>query len=174
LFHWSLAIAFAIAYASAEEWEGLHVNAGYVIGGLIVFRVLWGFVGTRHARFGDFVRPPADVRRYLGEALRLKAPRYLGHNPAGGAMVVALLVFLTLTVVSGIALHGAEDFAGPLAGLLRGELAVDLVEEVHELAANVTVFLVVLHVAGVLFASLEHGENLIRAMITGRKREGLS
>jgi cytochrome b len=173
LFHWSLAAMFVLAYVSGEEWEKVHVIAGYMIGVLIVFRVLWGFIGTRHARFSDFVRSPATVREYLGQMLRFRAPRYVGHNPAGGAMVIALLTALAITVITGIALHGAQDFAGPLAGVLRGELASDLLEGSHELAANLSVFLILLHVAGVLFSSLEHGENLIRAMITGRKKEEL-
>ena len=86
-------------------------------------------------------------------------------------MVLALLASLTLTVVSGIALYGATDFAGPLAGFLRGELAADLLEGVHELGANLTLLLVLLHLGGVFFSSLEHGENLVKSMITGRKKE---
>lgn len=174
LFHWSLATLFVLAYVSGEEWEGVHVFAGYVIGVLIVFRVLWGFIGTRHARFTDFVRSPATVREYLRQMLHFRTPRYVGHNPAGGAMVIALLTALAITVITGIALHGAQDFAGPLAGVLRGEFATDLLEGLHELAANLSVFLIVLHVAGVIFSSFEHGENLIRAMITGRKKEELA
>lgn len=170
VFHWTLAGAFVVAYASAEEWEWLHVNAGYLIAALLVLRLLWGFVGTRHARFTDFVRSPRTVWAYLRDALRLRAPRYLGHNPAGGAMVLALMIALAATVGSGLVLYAAEDFAGPLAGWIRGAWAADLAEGLHEVAANLTVLLVVLHVAGVLFASLEHGENLVRSMIDGRKR----
>lgn len=170
LFHWSLVAAFGAAYLSGDEWMSLHVNAGYLIGVLLVFRILWGYVGPCHARFRDFVRPPAEVIAYLRQAARLSAPRHLGHNPAGGAMILALLVSLALTVLSGILLYGTTDFAGPLAGLFRGEVAADLLEGVHEIAANVTVILVVLHLAGVLFASFEHGENLAKAMVTGRKR----
>ena len=89
-------------------------------------------------------------------------------------MVLALMVSLSLTVVSGIALYGTADFAGPLAGVLRGALAADLLEELHELGANLTLVLVVLHLGGVLFSSLEHGENLVKSMITGRKKETLA
>jgi len=171
LFHWSLAASFFAAYLTEDEWMGVHVNAGYLIGTLILFRVIWGFVGPSHARFTDFVRSPRAVSAYLTDAVRHRAPRYVGHNPAGGAMVVALLICLSLTVVTGMALYGATDFAGPLSGLFRGEQAADVLEEVHEVAANLTLFLVVLHLGGVLFSSLEHGENLVRSMIDGRKKE---
>lgn len=171
LFHWSLAAAFLVAYVTEDDWEMLHVNAGYLVGILLVLRMLWGFIGPRHARFSDFVRTPRDVIAYVADAVRFRAPRYIGHNPAGGAMVVALMSSLAITAVSGIALYGTTDFAGPLAGMLRGELAADVLEGLHELGANLTLFLVVLHLGGVLFSSLEHGENLIKSMITGRKKE---
>jgi cytochrome b len=170
VFHWTLAGSFLVAYFTEDELMALHVNAGYLIGALILFRLIWGFAGPAHARFRDFVRGPSAVRDYLRQAVRFDAPRHLGHNPAGGAMVLALLITLTVTVLSGIALYGATDFAGPLAGLFRGELAADLLEETHEVAANLTLLLVVLHLVGVLFSSLEHGENLVKAMITGRKK----
>jgi len=171
LFHWSLAGAFLVAYVTEGDWEMLHVNAGYLIGTLIALRLLWGFVGTPYARFSDFVRRPGEVMVYAGDAARRRAPRYIGHNPAGGAMVVALLISLTLTVATGIALYGATDFAGPLAGVWRGEFAADVLEEVHEVGANLTLLLVVMHLGGVLFSSLEHGENLVKSMINGRKKE---
>ncbi|MEA3273785.1 MAG: cytochrome b/b6 domain-containing protein [Pseudomonadota bacterium] len=171
LFHWSLAATFAVTYLTEDDWELLHVNAGYLMGALLVFRVLWGFVGPYHARFAHFVRPPSEVMSYLWTAVRFQAPRHIGHNPAGGAMILALLISLAITVVSGIALYGSTDFAGPLAGVLRGEMAADILEGVHETGANLTLLLVVLHLGGVLFASLEHGENLIKAMFTGRKKE---
>ncbi len=171
LFHWTLVAAFAAAYLSEDEWMSLHINAGYLIGALLIFRIFWGFVGPRHARFRDFVHSPSAVLAYLRQALRLSAPRHLGHNPAGGAMILALLISLVVTVVSGLLLYGTTDFAGPLAGLFRGEVAADFLEDIHEIAANLTVVLVVLHLAGVLFASFEHGENLAKAMVTGRKRE---
>jgi cytochrome b len=171
VFHWSLATAFAVSYLTEDELQTVHIYAGYLVGVLIAFRLLWGFVGPRHARFSDFVRTPSAVLAYLKAAVRMRAPRFLGHNPAGGTMVVALLITLAVTVVSGMALYGTTDFAGPLAGLFRGDAAADVLKEVHELAANLTLGLVVLHLAGVFFASLEHRENLVKAMITGRKEE---
>jgi cytochrome b len=172
LFHWSLAGAFATAFVLEDDWLGVHVWAGYVALGLIAVRLVWGFVGTRHARFADFVRGPRAVAAYVGDALRMRARRHLGHNPAGAAMVVALLVLVCATGLSGMALFGAQELSGPLAPLLGGlgpEWGGTL-EELHEILANTTLALVVLHVAGVLFSSLSHRENLVRSMLTGRKR----
>jgi cytochrome b len=173
LFHWSLVVAFALAYATAEdEWIDVHVIAGYVVLGLVVFRILWGVIGPKHARFGDFVRSPAAVLGYLRELLRLRAPRYLGHNPAGGMIVVMFLVMLLVITLTGMAYYGVEDSAGPLAGLIT--LSPDTahwLEEVHEFAANFTVALVALHVCGVVVDSFLHHDNLVKAMVTGKKRE---
>lgn len=170
-FHWTLVPAFVIAYLSGEEILDLHVLAGYLIGGLVGFRVLWGFVGTRHARFSDFVRSPATVRDYLRSLISGRPQHYLGHNPAGGAMVVLLLILLALTTLSGLAFYGAKELAGPLAFLSAYPLfASHGFKELHEVCANLTLTLVAVHVAGVLVSSLLHRENLVRAMITGRKR----
>ena len=172
LFHWLLVAGFFIAYLSGDEWLTVHVWAGYLVAGLILFRLLWGFVGPRHARFSDFVVAPAQVRAYLTDMLKGRERRYLGHNPAGGLMIVALLLGLAAISLTGLALYGVEDQAGPLAGLMAGsgEFTEDVLEELHEFFANLTLLLVAIHVAGVVWESLRHGENLVRAMITGRKR----
>lgn len=168
VFHWSLAAGFFTAYLTADEWRKLHVYAGYLIAGLVAFRVVWGLVGSRHARFSDFVAGPRAVGRYLQQLLQGRSPRYLGHNPAGGAMVVALLVFLAGTAFTGMVLY-ACDGHGPLAGTFLSHFREHTVEEVHEFFANTTLFLVFFHVAGVIVSSLLHHENLVRAMVTGRK-----
>ncbi|MCW8830615.1 MAG: cytochrome b/b6 domain-containing protein [Gammaproteobacteria bacterium] len=172
VFHWTLASAFFIAYLTEDDWMNVHAYAGYTIGALIMFRLLWGFVGTRHARFSDFVRPPREVVSYLKDMATFHPKRYLGHNPAGGAMVVALLVSLSLTVLTGMSVYGAEESAGPLAELFANapELVADMFEELHEFFANFTLFLVVFHVIGVVLAGLQHGENLVRSMINGLKK----
>jgi cytochrome b len=157
LFHWSLVTAFATAWLS-ETGETLHNTAGYVVLGLVAIRLLWGFVGGRHARFAAFVRSPAEIMRYLRQLAQGKAARHLGHNPAGGAMIVALLAMVALTAGSGW-LSITDRFWG-----------VAWVEELHETAADLTLALVGLHVLGVLVSSLLHRENLVLAMITGRKR----
>jgi cytochrome b len=185
LFHWTLVIAFTLAYFTQEgpfedlldqmdeTWlQAIHVWAGYTIAGLLLFRLFWGFVGPHHARFSDFVRGPREILRYVKDVLTLRAPRHLGHNPAGGAMIVALLLSLTITVVAGLMLYGADKGLGPLAGLLldSSEAAIHSIKEVHEFFANFTLLLVVGHLVGVIWESLLHRENLAHAMITGRKR----
>lgn len=158
VFHWSLAGLFLLAYATADEIENVHLVAGYAIAGLVVLRVAWGFLGPPHARFASFVRSPRAVVSYLRDVALMRAPRHLGHNPAGGAMVVALLLMLAGTAVTGH-LMTTDAYWGSEA-----------LEDVHEVLANLTVGLVVAHVLGVLVASFEHRENLVAAMFTGRKR----
>ena len=173
VFHWTLVIGFFTAYFTEGEDETLflHTWAGYIVAGLVLVRLLWGFIGTRHARFRDFVFRPAVIKAYLFDVLRLKPKRYLGHNPAGGLMIVLLLISLSCTVFFGMGLYAVDENAGPLAGWLGGlgESWEDVFKEVHEFFANFTLFLVVVHVAGVLVESLLHRENLVRAMFTGRK-----
>lgn len=159
LFHWLLVAAFAVAWLSAEEWQNVHELAGYTVMGLIVFRLLWGLVGSRYARFRQFVRPPATTIAYIKDLRRGRERRHLGHNPAGAAMIIALLGGLALLTTSGW-----------LSTLELGH-AVDWLEEIHELMANLLLTLVVLHVGGVLLASYRHRENLTRAMVNGKKRK---
>ena len=172
LFHWSLAAGFTIAFVTEDDLLALHVWAGYLILGLILIRVLWGLVGARHARWSDFVKEPAEIYTYLKAAIQFRAARYLGHNPAGGAMVVALMLSLTVTGLTGLAVYGAQELSGPMAPLFSGlsEGWAHALEDIHEVLANLTLLLVLLHLAGVALASLQHRENLVRAMITGRKR----
>ena len=170
LFHWLLVAAFFTAYLVEDELLGVHAWAGYLVFSLVVLRIAWGFVGSRHARFADFVRRPTATIGYLKSTLAGKARRYLGHNPAGGAMVIALIGSLLTTTVLGMLLLGSDP-GNALYGLVSA-LGPDkeALEETHEFFANFTLALVGLHVAGVLFSSLSHRENLVRAMITGRKR----
>ena len=171
-FHWILVIAFFTAYITEDDFLSVHVFAGYTVLGLIAFRLLWGIVGTRNARFTSFVTRPRVAWQYLKDTLRFRARRYLGHNPAGGAMIVLLLISLLLTTFTGLAIYGASEIAGPFAGWLGNisESSEHTIKEIHELFANFTVVLVVIHVGGVLFESLIHRENLVRAMINGYKQ----
>lgn len=185
-FHWLLAALFVVAYVSEGEPIWLHSWAGYAIAVLLVLRFVWGFVGPGHARFADFVYRPKTTLGYLFALPTGKAKRYLGHSPAGGAMVVALLMALAGATGTGLALHAVRNNAGPLAGLIVAAPATVAapsdsgrdrprkpgrqLKEIHEVLANITLVLVFLHLAGVAAASLAHRENLIRAMIDGRKR----
>ena len=171
VFHWTLVVAFTIAYLTEDDLLALHVWAGYTVLGLVVFRILWGFVGPRYARFSSFVTSPGTALAYARDVLRGTARRFLGHNPAGGLMIMILLVLLLLTSLTGLAVYGAEEHAGPLAGFMAGrEHWEDFLEETHEVLSNLTVLLVFVHIAGVLVESVVHRENLVRAMIDGRKR----
>jgi cytochrome b len=160
VFHWSTAGLFVLAYVTGDRVEWLHLVAGYSIAALVGARILWGLVGSRHARFTDFVRGPRAVRTYVAQMLQFRAPRHLGHNPAGGAMVIALLAMLSAIAATGH-LMTTDAFWGSEA-----------MEEAHEFLVHATLVLIGLHVLGVLFASLEHGENLVKSMITGRKKIG--
>ena len=171
IFHWSLVIAFIVAYVTEEDVLSVHTLAGYIVFGLIILRIIWGFIGTPHARFADFSYSPSSIRAFLTDTLYLRAKRYLGHNPAGGAMIFLLLVSLLMTVFSGVAVYGAEN-SGPLAVLLggSGEFMKEALEEVHEFFANFTLLLVFIHVAGVMLESMIHRENLAASMVHGYKR----
>lgn len=158
VFHWSLVGLVAFAMLTGEEWTKAHIVAGYAILALVAARTLWGFVGAKHARFSDFVRGPNTIRAYLSDLLRFKAPRYIGHNPLGGLMIVALLFALTATGVTGYLLSGEAHGAN------------EWLEELHGALAYGALLLIALHILGVVYASVTEGENLVRAMITGRKR----
>ncbi len=171
LFHWLLVAAFTIAWLTEDDFMTLHSYAGYLIAGLLLFRVLWGLVGPRYARFTDFVKPPAKVIAHLKDLAGFRTKRYIGHNPAGGAMIVILLLMLVATTLSGMLTYGSVG-SGPLVGLFtnHNSFGSELLEELHEFFANFTLLLVVVHLLGVAFESLLHNENLVRAMLTGIKR----
>lgn len=157
-FHWLLVACFAGAWLSAdsEHWRLLHVTLGYAMAGLVAFRVLWGLVGTRHARFASFVRGPAAAWRYLRSLAGPRPEHHTGHNPAGALAIVALLLLIAVTAASGWATYS--------------ELGGEWLEELHEAAANTLLMVVIVHLIGVVVGSLVHRENLVRAMVTGRKR----
>jgi len=157
LFHWLMVLSFTGAYltAESERWRLLHVSLGYTLAGLVAFRVLWGLIGSRHARFSSFVRGPAAVARYLRSLASGRPEHHAGHNPAGALAVLALLGLGALLTASGWATYN--------------ELGGDWLEEAHEAIANTMLALVGLHIAAVIVSSRLHRENLVAAMISGRK-----
>lgn len=156
-FHWSLVAAMASEFIF-EAGTSAHNAVGYFILGLIGFRLAWGIIGSSHARFASFVKTPAVTLRYLSDVMRGRPARFVGHNPAGAAMVVALLLMVTATAGSGWAMT---------TDALWGS---DWIEKLHEGLANATLALIGLHVLGVILASWQHRENLVKAMVTGRKK----
>lgn len=169
--HWTLVIAFFTAYFTEDNFMTTHVWAGYVIGAVVCFRLIWGFTGSEYARFKNFVQSPSATLTYLSDLVHRRSKRYLGHNPAGAAMIVVLLIFLAGSVFSGVVLYGIEEGAGPLATWVNESAErEELWEEIHEIFANLTLLLVGLHIAGMLFSSYVYRENLVKAMMTGRKR----
>ena len=169
IFHWSLVMFFFLAYITEDDWLRVHVIAGYCVALLIGSRIIWGFVGSRYARFSQFIKSPATVLDYLKQMLKFNVPHYMGHNPAAAVMIIGLLLSITVISFSGIVIIAAEN-QGPLAGTPFALINANWMEDIHELFANFTLLLIFLHIAGVLVSSLLEGENLVRAMITGRKK----
>ncbi len=157
VFHWLLALSFAGAFltAESERYRDVHVALGYTMLGLIAFRLLWAFAGSRYARLSSFAFGPRAVIAYLSSFATGRPAHYVGHNPAGSWAIYATVVLALVTGASGYAVYVAGD--GSLAGSL------------HEAAANAMLALVIVHIAGVAVSSLLHRENLVRAMITGYK-----
>jgi cytochrome b len=114
--HWVTVLAFFTAYFTEDEFLTLHVWAGYVAAAVVCVRLVWGFVGTRHARFTDFVRPPKAALGYIRDLLSKQPKRYIGHNPAGGVMIIMLLIGILGTVYSGLVLYAVEENEGPFSG----------------------------------------------------------
>ncbi len=194
IFHWGLVVAFAVAWFSAEEMEAVQEVAGYVVAGLVAFRLVRGFVGSHYARFSQFLRAPSTILEYLGDMVRGRERRYVGHNPAGAVMIVAFIVALSGTAYTGWLLeessrtamlpempqvvdsavadeHGEKREEAEYGAADSGEAeSGEQVEELHETFANLTILLVAVHIAGVVLASFRHHENLTLAMITGNKR----
>jgi len=192
VFHWALFAAFVIAYLTSGYETIVHIYSGYLIAGLVVFRLVWGLLGTQYARFNNFIYSPAVVFAYISRVItRQPTRRYVGHNPAGGWMVLALLLCLATVSVSGLKLYALVENSGPFAaidfepGLVgvahtdvdeiyqwseEAEEAEELWEEIHESSTNLALLLIILHIGGVIISSKMHGENLVRAMLTGMKK----
>lgn len=157
VFHWLMVISFVGAYitSESERWRLVHVTLGYTLGGLLVFRLLWGLVGTRYARFSSFVRGPLPVLRYVKSVLRGQPEHHIGHNPAGAVAIVLMMALGLVQLATGWATYN--------------EVGGEWLAELHEGAANTMVAVIAVHLLGVVSASVQHKENLARAMVTGRK-----
>jgi len=173
LFHWALVAGFAAAYLSAEFHFGfLHVWIGYFLIALLLARVVWGFAGNRHARFVSFIFTPQETFTYLRSLFRGHPRHYFGHNPAGALMVFAMLALLMLIFLSGLVTLAVIDFEGPLLflGGYLDDSASYAVRHLHAWLVDIALVLIPLHLLGVAAGSIQHKENLVRAMITGRKK----
>lgn len=157
VFHWLMVLSFAGAYltAESERWRLIHVTLGYTMGGLVAFRIVWGLIGTRYARFSSFVRGFATVKRYIVSLLDGMPEHHVGHNPVGAVAIVLLLLSSLVIVATGWAAYN--------------EVSGNLVEKLHDVSANFMLYIVIIHVAGVVVSSWLHHENLIRSMVTGKK-----
>jgi cytochrome b len=156
--HWALVASVAASWLTREGWGRPHEWIGYSALAIVAMRVAWGFTGPRYARFTAFVRSPTDVLRYAAAAVHGRAPRYIGHNPLGAWMIVALVLDVALVALSGW-LYTTDAFWG-----------VEWVARTHDALAKSLLVLIALHVLGVVATSLAHRENLAASMLHGRKR----
>lgn len=158
IFHWSLVACFAGAWLTSDDAEALHHWLGYIALGLIAFRLLWGFIGSYHARFANFVPRPGTLAAYVLLVARRREPRYLGHNPAAAMMILFLIAMVALIGTTGWLMTTDWGWGN------------EVVETVHKGAAQLTLAAVAVHVAAAIYESVHHRENLIAAMVTGVKR----
>ncbi len=172
LFHWLLAAAVAVGLATGflapEAWLGVHMTAGYVVVGLLSFRVIWGFFGSEYSRLASFAYPVRRVIEHLRGLMLLRPPHYLGHNPSGAVMIFALFAVLAALVVTGLIEVAGEEKQGPLAGVVGYALG-NGAKPLHQVLAALLLAMIALHLAGVLVGTWLLKEPLIRAMITGSK-----
>ncbi len=173
IFHWVLAVCFLIAYVVEDDRLNLHLLAGSIMFGLIIFRLIWGIMGTEHSRFADFICSFKQIIQHLRDLVSLRPAHHMGHTPVGGVMIFVLLAGLLMLSLSGAMLYSFENSSIPFAFLMT-EVTPDtilLIENSHELIADILALFVLFHVAGVLVESVLQKQNLIRAMITGYKKE---
>jgi len=168
VFHWSLVLFVLILFVTEGDFLSIHSYAGYTVLLLVGFRIIWGFIGSYYARFSSFIATPKEAINYLKEELAGDAKRYMGHNPAGAIMIFALLITLIFTGFTGMATIASEG-KGPLANTFIANFSGELMGEIHEVFTSVLLTLIILHIVGVIFSSLAEEENLVRAMLTGKK-----
>jgi cytochrome b len=171
LMHWGLVVAVLGAWLTRElegDWFAWHTRFGYAVLLIAATRIVWGFVGTRHARFGDFVRGPRAILRYLREGTGADGQRIVGHNPLGALMVLAMLAMLLAQALFGLFANDEALETGPLYGYVSDDTS-DLLTSLHERLFDVIAVAVAVHVAAALLYLWVKRENLILPMVTGRK-----
>ena len=195
IFHWALVGSLVGQYISGEEFKGVHIRLGYGVIMLVLARIVWGFMGTKHARFADFLYRPTEILNYLKSFFVGRPIHYIGHNPAGGLMIFVMLIALTATTFTGLKTLGAHG-KGPLANsktsisrlayaddeheghegkkdhsnALGNQQKEKFWKQTHEFMTGFMLFLIIVHIGGVLASSWLHKENLILSMITGKKK----
>lgn len=157
VFHWLLVIFFvgALLTQESERWRLFHVTFGYAMFGLVIFRLIWGFIGTRYSRFTEFIRPPQEIIDYSLKTISGKGRRYIGHNPLGALAILSMLFLILLITVTGY--------------VIFNDLSGEWVSEMHEFFGNFLLVIVGIHIGGVFLSSFKHRENLVKAMISGMK-----
>lgn len=171
LFHWVLAAGVLFAWWSGEQggnWMTWHMYAGYTVLGLVLFRLLWGVAGSHYARFSEFIYSPTSTLRYTRQLLQHREPHYLGHNPLGGWMVVALLLLAAVQAGTGLFANDEIFTEGPLAQLISYDLSVEITRW-HKWLFNILLLAIVLHILGVIYHQVFKRENLVQAMLHGYK-----
>jgi len=169
--HWLLVGCFAIAYLLEDERLNLHVLAGSTVLGLVIFRMVWGVIGTKHSRFAALLCSPRQIIRHLYNLIRLRPVDHTAHTPIGGMMIFVLLGGLLMLTLNGVMLYGLENSAIPFAWFMA-KLSPDTViffEQMHGWIADVLALLALIHVGGVVVESVLQKQNLILAMVTGYK-----
>ena len=171
LFHWTLASSFALAWLTSEgdRWRSIHVFLGYLILGLVVFRLIWGFAGSHFSRFARFWFGPKEALDYLKQVMTGHAPRHIGHNPTGSVAIYILLAMAVVVGLSGIVTLGGDEQQGLAAGWFTFA-QVQIIKKVHDLGATLMLLVVFGHITGVVVESVLHKENLARSMVTGFKQ----
>lgn len=175
LFHWLLVVLFAFSYVSGDIGGDMlrwHFLSGYAIMTLLLYRIVWGFVGSRTARFSDFIKGPGIVLHHIREVLSPVRSNDVGHNPLGGLMILALLALLLVQVITGLFSQDRNLNFGPLA-LLVSDSTSHFLKEIHETTVNILLVLIGIHVAAVLFYLVFKRENLVVAMFSGEKKLNL-
>ncbi len=171
IFHWLLVVCCLIAYIFEDKMFNLHLLVGSIIFGLLIFRLIWGVIGTKYARFSGLNCSIHALIQHLRGLARLEASPHIGHTPAGRIMIIFLLAGLLMLTVCGLMLYGLENSA-LFGASFMAEVEIDTIlwiEDMHELIADVLALAALLHIAGVLLESILQKQNLIRAMITGYK-----